>query len=240
MLRVGFTVSLLFNACDVTTQLAPDPRLQDGFRLLSSWAPFLHPACEEDDQWPSHGLRTRAAHSPLKKLLLREAESVLLKLSHPAHLKKEVDHSSRLFLLRDRLRPARARVALAGRGSPLPSSVPYSHRFFKCSIQPSSLSGVSCSTGTWASDRHAFIISLPLQVSRITDVFRLVWFAVGLRFFVKLTPASTVDPRHQADAEENLLFQVVNPLSVLFHLHRATFTRRLSLLTAMVEEPTPH
>ena len=113
-------VSLLFNACDVITQLAPDAPASDcshaGPHSSTQHAHKPSVLMGFDEQWPSHGVRTRAAHSALSRsFLLRETESVLLKLLHPAHLKKEVDHSSRHFLLRGRLRPARARVATAGR-----------------------------------------------------------------------------------------------------------------------------
>ena len=53
-----FAVSLHFNACDVTTQLAPDAPPPRRIQLHACWAQFSHPSCSRavstgsDEQWP--------------------------------------------------------------------------------------------------------------------------------------------------------------------------------------------
>ena len=118
-----FAVSLFRSTLTCVTwqqSWRPTRRIQCGSDK-PCWTPFSHPGCGQalclltgsDEQWPSlsHGLRTRAAHSALSKTFVEGKRRASYRmLSHPGHLKK-VDHSSRLFLLRARLRPARARVA---------------------------------------------------------------------------------------------------------------------------------
>ena len=140
------TCSLPFNACGQMTKSMPNTEHPVRIKTthVGPHSPTQH---VHTGQLPAHGVgravafchtqpeNTSCPQRPLKETLCwRETESVLQKLSHPGHisdsppqhrestarmphLKKVVQ--SRLVLLCGRLRPARTRVALFGRWSPL-------------------------------------------------------------------------------------------------------------------------
>ena len=142
---VLFTCSLPFNACGQMTKSVPDAPHPVRTKHAGPRSSTQH---VHTGQLPALGVgravafchtlpeNTSCSQRPLKNTFYwRETESYIpdSPLQHRKstarmpHL-QEVGHS-RLVLLRDRIRPARARVALAGRWSPLSSSVPLSYCF---------------------------------------------------------------------------------------------------------------
>ena len=71
-LSVCFTVSLLFNACDVTTKLVPDAPSPGRIQLHTCWDPFSHPACSPRPSSCSWGRMSRSLLSqPDRRELLK-------------------------------------------------------------------------------------------------------------------------------------------------------------------------